>query len=492
MIGASTQGNEPATMQLRTSFEKDLAEISRRETHLWAVTLGLLVLMVGVLALTFFMVLADPNSPLSLNRAAVTRAAPALLLLILVFCIYVAWARKSFSKVRTLFETQALKDSLTGLLNRQSFSERTARELRRADRNKAVLGVLLCDLDDFKKVNDTYGHPIGDEVLQHVAKAVLSATRGTDIVFRWGGDEILVLLSPTERGGALTVAQRIREEVKAVTLAAEYPVDVSIGISLYPEHATDAEEMIRLADKALYIAKKSGEKTHIGEEELPLGEDAVTLAFQAVVESTSRTVIGYEILSRDPEGKLSITELFRRYEAVGQLTDLKRMILAKQLAAVSERSIKRAFINVDFALLQGLDPLPKPKDAEVILEISESEAVKSVDRYLDVIDAWREQGFRFAIDDFGSGFLSLPFVARLVPTFIKMDRSAILQAAASERFGEFLRDMLGAMRNYSRHGIIAEGVETEYELKVVNDLGVSQVQGHLLGLPGDLDRSEES
>lgn len=474
-----------------TSFEKDLAEISRRETHLWAIALLLLVTVVGVAAGAFYVLFSRSGGLDIVGRSIVMRALPALLVLILVFCGYVIHTRSSFSKIRNLFEAQALRDSLTGLFNRQSFPERIAQEMLRSKRNENLLGILLCDLDHFKHINDTYGHPKGDEVLQQVAKAVLGATRGTDMVFRWGGDEILAVLSPTERSGALTVGRRIREEVAKVKDETGCPVDLSIGVAFYPEHGQEVADLIQLADKALYIAKRSGDKLHVGEEELPLGEDAVKLVFQPVVHSSSRETLGYEILSRDPEGKVSIMELFRRYQAVGQLNDLKRRIFLQQIRETEKLGLPRVFINVDFDLLKSVEPVDKPPNAEIILEISEAETVRQVEKYLAVVESWREKGFLFAIDDFGAGFMSLPFVAQLLPAFIKMDRSAFVQAADSERFGGFLKDMISAMGNYSSQGIIAEGVETEEELEFVASLGVGKVQGHLTGRPAELEETEE-
>jgi EAL domain-containing protein (putative c-di-GMP-specific phosphodiesterase class I) len=122
----------------------------------------------------------------------------------------------------------------------------------------------------------------------------------------------------------------------------------------------------------------------------------------------------------------------------------------------------------------------------VILEISELEALHDIENRLAVTKRWREAGYKFAIDDFGAGFISLPFIARLVPDFIKMDRSTILQAVASEKFRTFLRDLILALRNYVMAGIIAEGIETEKELSVVKTVGIHLVQGFLFGKPGEL------
>jgi EAL domain-containing protein (putative c-di-GMP-specific phosphodiesterase class I) len=123
---------------------------------------------------------------------------------------------------------------------------------------------------------------------------------------------------------------------------------------------------------------------------------------------------------------------------------------------------------------------------EVILEISEVEALHDVENHLTVVRKWREQGFKFAIDDFGAGFISLPFIARAMPDYIKLDRSTILQAVSSEKFRKFSKDLVKALGNYTTDGIIAEGIETKKELQVVQELGISMAQGFLLGRPQEL------
>lgn len=466
-------------------LEQDLAAIERRENHLWLTTLALLLIFVGAMAMVFFFAVIE-GSAWGVERRTLITSLISLFGLCVLFCAWVVISRRSFSRIRRMFEAQAMRDALTGLFNRQSFEERIRQEMKRVDRAGALLGVMICDLDDFKRVNDTYGHPVGDEVLKRLAKAALSATRGTDLVFRWGGDEILVLLSPTVREGALAAAQRIRAEIATVQDDLGFSLDVSAGISLYPEHATEVDELVRLADSALYIAKKGGDKTHVGEEELPLDDLAVNLVFQPVVDSQTRQVLGHEVLSRNPGGGAGIGDLFRRYEAVGQLDELKRMIFKRQIREAERLELDRVFVNVDFPLLESVEPFDPPTRTEIVFDISEAEAGTAIEGYFPVIEAWRKRGFKFAIDDFGSGFMSLPFVARLFPSFIKMDRSAILEARGSERYSSFLRDMLAAMRNYSEEGIIAEGVETDEELDIVRRLGVDQVQGHLIGRPVEM------
>ncbi len=137
-------------------------------------------------------------------------------------------------------------------------------------------------------------------------------------------------------------------------------------------------------------------------------------------------------------------------------------------------------------MLDQLQSVVKPEEMDVILEISEGEALYEVDHFIEMANRWRALGFKFAIDDFGAGFISLPFLARLVPDYIKMDRSIIVQATSSETFGQFLKDLFLALKNYSKEGIIAEGIENERELKVAEQMGGYLMQGFFMGKEGNL------
>jgi|SRR5579884_245687 len=380
-------------------------------------------------------------------------------------------------------QEQATRDSLTGLYNRRYFDQRAEDEIIRADREKHALAILMCDLDFFKVLNDTLGHQIGDKVLRAVAASILNSTRGIDLIFRWGGDEIVVVLSKTTREGVLTAANRIREGVLHIGNEAGIPLDISIGVSLYPEHGRTIDELINMADRSLYIAKKGGDKIHIGDKEYDLDENSVKVVFQPVVEIASRRIIGYEALSRDPEAKLNTYDLFKKFHAIGQLNELKRICFYSQLKLAQQLRLERVFINVDFSLLDQLGPISKPPDIEVVLEISEAEALQNIEQRLQIAQQWKGCGFKFAMDDFGAGFISLPFLYQLVPDYIKIDRSAILQAVSSKAFRQFLKELVGALRNHETAGIIAEGIETEEELSVAQEMEMNLAQGFLLGKP---------
>lgn len=387
---------------------------------------------------------------------------------------------------------QAIRDALTGLYNRRYFNERADEELAKARRGRYTLAFLLCDLDRFKAVNDTHGHQAGDALLREVSQALQSSTRGTDLVFRWGGDEFVIVLTETSHEGITIAAHRVRGAVRALDPAQYLDLDVSIGVALYPEHGDDVDELIRLADRALYIAKKGGDKIHIGDEEYHLSDAAVATVFQPVIDLRTSEPVGYEALARNAKDLLvSPLDLFKRFQAIGQLRELKALCFRAQLKRAEECGIRRLFVNVDFDLLSYVGDVPLPPGMEVVLEISELEAIRDITRCLKQAQQWRAAGFTFAIDDFGSGFVSLPFIAELVPEYIKVDRSAVLQAVSSSAFQEFMIGLIFGLRNYAATGVIAEGVETDQELQVVRKMGITLVQGFLFGKPSPFDESAD-
>ena len=390
-------------------------------------------------------------------------------------------------KAEQALARQANLDALTKLYNRRYFDLRADEEIARADRKGSCLAVVLCDLDRFKAINDTLGHQTGDRVLKAVAQTVQACTREIDLVFRWGGDEIVLLLIDTSREGVLLTAERIRRAVRKIGEESQLPLDISIGVAFYPEHGVTIDSLINLADRSLYIAKKGGEKIHVGDQEYLLDERSIDVVFQPVVDLRSRRSIGYEALAWDPQGKLTAPQLFERYRSIGQLNELKRFCFRSQLHEAQQRGLqgRRLFLNVDFHVLDQSECIQKPAGIDVILEISEIEALQShhVDRYLALAERWRAQGFQLAIDDFGAGFVSFPFIAQLVPEYVKIDRSTLLQAVSSPKFRKFLKDLLFALQNYTTRGMIAEGIETEQELAVVREMGIEMGQGFLFGRP---------
>lgn len=464
---------------------QDLGKIETHEWHLWVLAFTLILAIGSISAVTYFLILSESGQGPTSTRMA-TKALTGMVILIVLFCAYVIHTRITFGNIRTALQEQSFRDSLTDLYNRQYFNLRIGEEITRANRNKSNLALLLCDLDHFKTVNDSLGHQAGDEVLRKAARTFKDSTRGTDLVFRWGGDEIVVILANATREGILVTSERIRKGIRKIGKKIDLKLDISIGVALYPEHGSNEDELICLADRALYIAKKGGDKIHIGEEEYELNENAIDVAFQPIVDTRTNQILGHEALGRDPKGKKNILEIFKKYHAIGKLRELKCICFKKQLKEAQESGLKKVFVNVEFDMLSHLGPTPRPPGLEVILEISESEALYDVEHNLEIARKWRALGYKFAIDDFGAGFISLPFIAQFTPDHIKIDRSTMLQSVHSDKFRTFLKELLVAIRNYTREEIIAEGVETEKELRAVKDMNISMVQGFLLGKPKGL------
>ena len=477
-------------------IDQTMKEIDRREWHLWILAFTMILVLGGITAATYFFIVEETFQPFNEIRSTANKALGGLCILIALFCAYVIHTRTTFGRVRHAIEDQAVRDQLTDLYNRRYFTYRLEEEIVRARQDGTFLAILLCDLDDFQAINNAWGQQVGDDVLKAAAASIQESTRktdmvarwGSDLVARWGGDEMVVALTHTTREGVLIAAERIRRGVHRISETVHFDLDLSIGIALYPEHGSDVNDLLRLAGRALHIAKKGGDKIHVGEEEYSLEEDAIKSVFQPVVDIRSGSVLAYEALCRDPQEKLSTPELFQRYKAIGRLHELKRLCFRTQLKEAWEAGLPRLFINVDFEMLTRMEPTPKPDGIDVVLEISERDALYEVDSHLKTAGVWRALGFKFAIDDFGAGFISLPFLARLVPEYIKIDQSTILQAVSSDQFREFLAGLIQAMRHYSGEGIIAEGVETAEELQVVRELGINLVQGFYLGRPEPLKK----
>jgi len=390
-------------------------------------------------------------------------------------------------RIEEALAQRSLVDSLTGLFNRGYFDSRMDEQIAWANRKRQPLALIFCDLDHFKEVNERMGHAFGDTVLRLIGQTIRETVRRNDLAFRWGGDEIALILPETNRKEALTVSTRIRSALRAsVAQETGVDLDISIGIALCPAHGLQIRELTQVADRALYIAKKGGDKVHIGEEDYPLDDSAVLVVFQPVVDLRSNEVMGFEALSRDPKGNLSIMELFRRYEMVGRAQELKRLCFKLQLRMAQRLGLRRLFVNVNFDMLAELGALPMPPNLEVVLEISERDNLSDVQTALSVALPWRKAGYQFAIDDFGAGFVSLPFMAQFIPNYIKLDRSTVSLAAQSREFSRFLQQLLSSMTDYVSKGLIAEGIETQKEREVVSEIGIHLGQGFLLGRPGSL------
>ncbi|MBI5197909.1 MAG: diguanylate cyclase, partial [Nitrospirae bacterium] len=342
---------------MNSVVEYNIKDIDRREKHLWLLAFALIFVLSVVTVGTYFFLVDEAFQDFGVMRTMANRALGGLGVLIVLFCAYVVHTRTTFGRMRDLLERKANRDDLTDLYNRRYFEIRLEEEIARANQNKDTFVILLCDIDGFKAINDSWGHQAGDEALKTVAQCLKESTRGTDFVARWGGDEMVAFISNTGREGGLITAERIRKSVRKKREKADLDLDLSIGVTLFPEHGKNAHELLRLSDKALYIAKKGGDKIHVGEEEYRVDENSVKIVFQPVVDIRTNRTLGYEALGRDPQGKVSILDLFKRYQVVGQLTELKCLCFTMEIEKAQKAGIEKLFANVDMNMLRNLEPI---------------------------------------------------------------------------------------------------------------------------------------
>ena len=412
---------------------------------------------------------------------------------------------------------QATHDSLTGLPNRVALRTEVDERLERhLDEGMALL---FFDLDDFKLVNDSLGHQMGDRLLQEVAERFRASVRVGDVVARLGGDEFVVLCHDVfDEAEALRVAGRLLEHLQQPLLVAgaELQVSASVGVVLAEAGVSGADELLRDADVAMYQAKNDGKsRTAIFDEThrwamqsrlelitnlraaLTLGD--VGLHYQPIVDLTSGEIIGAEALLRfhDPiHGPMPASEIVGLAEDTGCIVELGAVVLrlaTQQLARWLEAGHGPRYVAVNLAARQFREPdlLEIVGDAlaraglrpdQLCLELTESHLMAEVEQARGNMRGLEALGVRLAIDDFGAGYSSLSYLRRIPAKTIKIDRSFIDGVDLDPDSAA----IVGAITTMSRalgRTVVAEGVETAEQLTAVRHLGCDAVQGYLLSRP---------
>jgi diguanylate cyclase len=414
---------------------------------------------------------------------------------------------------------RALHDPLTGLANRALLAERLERVL--LDNSRGPGGLLLIDLDGFKDVNDTLGHPAGDELLVRVAQRLRVAAACADTVARLGGDEFAVLLTDADAGLCRRTAGRVIEAVREV-----YPLDerqvclaASGGLLLLDPERTEPAEALRDADLALYAAKEAGKnqvvefsprmrEARLRHAQLAaslraaLAADALTVLYQPIVDLHSGQPVAMEALLRwrTADGRdVPPSQFIAVAEEIGLVVDVGSKVLRDATAqasrwhtrhdvAVSVNVSARQLASPAFAaeVLDVLDARSLPP-AALIIEITETVLVEAAGAAGELsqrtLTALRDHGVRIAVDDFGTGYSSLAYLQRLPIDILKIDHTftATLESPG-ERGGRFVGAILGLG---SSLGVptVAEGVETPRQAALLRELGCPLAQGYHFARP---------
>ncbi|BCS54380.1 bifunctional diguanylate cyclase/phosphodiesterase [Geobacter sp. SVR] len=436
---------------------------------------------------------------------------------ILTTLLNVVGSIKAIYKYTKDLEYYATRDPLTNLYNQRVFWELLGYEIGRAERHNYHFGVLVIDLDNFKHINDTYGHLVGDKYLAKIAETIHDCLRTGDILSRYGGDEFALVLPEADQEQVFMVADRIREAMAGMTLVspdgAKIRATGSIGFAIYPTHALKAKDLFLFADNMTYKAKGLG-KNCIA---IPTNDDVVEVFqksnemsrvllqaleerqvipfFQPIVTTDTREIVCHEVLCRlVVEGRITpAAEFIEVAERLGVVSRLDGILMEKVFEKAHAAGYEGyLFINLSPKSLILKDFVPsiirlthqyRIRHDRVVFEITERETVKNMTLLENFVQDLKLEGFKFAIDDFGSGFSSFQYIRRLPIDFVKIEGIFVRNMLSDAKDMAFVKTLAVLAHEFGIQ-TIAEYVETEEVLNAIRDLGIDLAQGYHTGRPG--------
>ncbi len=415
----------------------------------------------------------------------------------------------------------AYNDPLTGLANRFQFNRKLWMAVDKINQQSNKVVVMQIDLDHFKWINDTMGHSAGDILLRHVAQLLQQYVPPHAVVARMGGDEfsIMIELAPDEGEEiAIGIANQILHafEEQVVIVGKYYRVSCSIGICISPDDGEDSETLLRHADTAMYVAKRSGRNQYhlftkqlkrLAEKHLLLQqglENALhrgefSLVYQPQVNSHTQQVFGVEALLRwsSPDlGIVSPVDFIPIAEQNGAIRQIGEWVM-KEAAQQAALWIKEGHTDLQMSVNVSASQLSDPNFAKKVecilketglpahllcLEFTESEAIREEDQILKVCKSLVDMGIALAVDDFGTGYSSMRTITRFPFQFIKIDRSLIHDIGTNPRNVAVVRSVIELAQQLNMN-VIAEGAEVEEQVELLSQLGCFQIQGYYYGKP---------
>ncbi|MCU7844391.1 MAG: EAL domain-containing protein [Candidatus Thiodiazotropha sp. (ex Monitilora ramsayi)] len=414
---------------------------------------------------------------------------------------------------------QANFDALTGLPNRSLLTDRLSQAILSANREKWNLGLLFIDLDQFKVVNDTFGHVVGDELLQQVAERIRECVREADTVARFGGDEFVILLQDIEDPDvAVAISSKV---IEALTRSfklygREIFIGASIGITIYPEDAGTADTLLRNADMAMYQAKEHGRNTYQFftasmqrqtierqqlEQDLRLAIERHELEvyYQPVVKAETGKVSSLEALLRwnhPKKGQISPEVFIPIAEDSGLIGNIGKWVMKnaciqlshwrqyghEQLTIAVNLSSRQRELGFDASYLQEvLNETGLPADS-ITLEITESLLMRDTEETVDWLGSLKRLGVKLSVDDFGTGYSSLSYLKRFPVNVLKIDRSFVHDLPDDPESVSLVNTII-AMAKSLKLGLVAEGVENQEQVDFLLSAGCDLLQGFHFGRP---------
>jgi diguanylate cyclase (GGDEF)-like protein len=427
---------------------------------------------------------------------------------------------RRLDRYRQEAKSSATRDALTGLYNQYTFWDLLQYETQRSKRQQYKFALLYIDVDNFKIINDKYGHEVGDLYLKDFATILKAAVRRGDIPARYSGDNFTAILPLCDEEQAYIVAKRIMDALRAHALVlpdgSQVQETASIGVAVYPNHAEDAQDLFLIADSMLSQAKSSG-KDHAAfpserdniEMLRNLGEKNILILdalrgqkrrriipyFQPIVDVKTKAVLAHEVLTRiEVNGDIiPAADFIEAAENMGAIGKIDYLLIEQTFKIVREKRYPgtlflnlspKALIIGDFlATVRSLFRDYGIKPGNMVFEITERDTVKNIRLIEEFVHGLKEEGFRFAIDDFGSGYSSLQYLKSFPVDFLKVDGEFITGLQTDGKVEKSIVSSIAELANRLDIKTIAEYVENEQILQEVASTGIHYAQGYYIKRP---------
>ena len=413
----------------------------------------------------------------------------------------------------------AYHDALTNLPNRSLMQDRISQAISRAERSTTQFAVMFIDIDNFKNINDTLGHDVGDELLRQIATRLTNSVRAHDTIARQGGDEFIVLLDPLEgQQGATRVAQKILDALRAAFSVGgtEQHVSGSIGIGLYPDDGQDAPTLLKNADTAMFHSKAQGKNTYqfftpqmnIAVKRRAALESNLraavkngdfSLVYQPQIDLNSGEIVALEALVRwisPHSGTIMPSEFIPLAEETGLINDIGQWVLREacnQAKRWLDAGMPRRRVAVNLSARQLADKgfvellaniLDETKlDPSLLeLEITESQVMRRGEGSISRLNEIADMGIQLAVDDFGTGYSSLSYLKRLPISKLKIDQSFVRDITIDPNDTAIVVAIISMAKSLDLD-IIAEGIETAGQLTLLRAKGCRVGQGFYFSVP---------
>jgi len=423
---------------------------------------------------------------------------------------------KAIYKYTRDLEYYATRDPLTNLYNQRMFWELLDYELDRCQRHDYPVALLLIDLDNFKAINDGYGHAAGDKLLQQLSLAMQQQLRTGDILARYGGDEFVVVLPETSASQTEEISERLLSCLQNFALELDQGATVrvtgSIGVGLFPDHADNRKDLFMFVDNLMYRAKSQGKNRislphkndvadifHDMNQKMLLVNEAienrsVIPVFQPI-QPLEDGIPAVEVLSRiqlPDQSLLSASEFIEIAESMGKVHQLDYIVIEKTFVAANDSAYEglifinlspravlvRDFLSTLHALTQRYNILPD----RIVFEITERDTVKSMGVLERFVRSLKDSGYRLAIDDFGSGFSSFHYLKYLPIDYVKIEGEFIANMGNDPKDMAFVVSITELAQKLNLK-TVAEFVETEDVLELVRSVGIDYAQGYHIARP---------